>query len=205
MATSIDSTHARAPSPFLPMPPVDIRPAASLFHEAGRLVAAWWTAHRSGRTLAPCHAASFVADPTIAQRMFEWAREDKRAGNDALARSCEARVREALVVAYAAPAAEARHLGVDVEETLTAGDMADADEAGRIAVEWFRDGPATIAACDEAERIARALVQSPAGWAAIETVADALQHRGELDGREISAMCIETFDGEPHHDAWALR
>lgn len=193
VATHNTVAPACAPIPFLPMPPADIRPAANHFHQAGHTVATWWADHRSGRAAGSLQGVGFLANAAIAERMFGWAREDRRVGNDALARACEARVRVALVVAYAGPAAEARHLGLDVDETLFGDDTTDANEADRIAFTWFQDGPAAIAACDGAERDAVALVRSAAGWKAIEAVAGALQHRGEADRAEVDRLCAAAF------------
>ncbi len=194
------------------------------YHEAGHAVAVWWMGYHSDRAvvLTPAevgagvtiagrrgrthHGEGAVIGYDIAEKSsYKTARRVAEAGDDELWRCCDTRARMAMVMSYAGPIAEARFRQMRIEWCFYEGGMVDLDEADRVAAEWFADGPAAIAASEQCERVARALVRSRKGWAAISAVAVALQERGEVDGSRIAALCAASYGAAPKLDAWALR
>ena len=54
-----------------------------------------------------------------------------------------------------------------------------------------------------AETRAKALIRSPMGAAAVQSIAEALHQRGELDGEEVAALCRDAYGGrECRFGAW---
>jgi len=56
--------------------------------------------------------------------------------------------------------------------------------------------------CPTSDR-ATALIRSPAGWAAITAIAEALHARGQLTGQQVAKLCRAAYDGrQPEYAIW---
>lgn len=120
-----------------------------------------------------------------------------------VARTAPIRAEMSLVMIYAGAFAQAAFTKQSGTESFFTGGLADIDDAKTIAEEWFIKEVDQDRAHRQGERLAKALVRSPHGSAAIYAMAEVLYEFGHLDGTEIDALCTATY-GEPYvYDRWA--
>ncbi len=120
-----------------------------------------------------------------------------------IARIAPIRVEMALVTIYAGVYAQAAFTRKSESGSFAAGGLADLDDTKTIAAEWFVEEDDQDRAHRLGERLAKALVRSPKGSAAIHAMAEVLYQCGDLDGAEIDELCSVVY-GEPYvYDRWA--
>jgi hypothetical protein len=126
------------------------------------------------------------------------------AEHDAFARWTLMTVEVSLIEAMAGIAAEARHRRIDRAAIVLTGGDADWAGAEARASTWFPDAP--DAALTLAEDRVAALVQSPAGWRAVEGMAAWLLAEGTLDCETAEDIFAAAYGCPvPAHEFWADR
>ncbi|MGI3902261.1 MAG: hypothetical protein ACRYGP_29950 [Janthinobacterium lividum] len=127
---------------------------------------------------------------------------DARA-REIIARTAPIRVEMSLVMTYAGAFAQAVFTKQSGMWSFIDEGQTDLDDAKTITAEWFTEEADQDRAHKQAERVAKALVRSPHGSAAIHAIAEILYQCGNLDGTDIDALCSVTY-GEPFvYDRWA--
>ncbi len=120
-----------------------------------------------------------------------------------IARTAPIRVEMALVTIYAGVYAQVAFTRKSETGSFAAGGLADLDDTKTIAAEWFVEEADQDRAHRLGECLAKALVRSPKGAAAIHVMAEVLYQCGDLDGAEIDELCSTAY-GEPYvYDRWA--
>lgn len=109
-----------------------------------------------------------------------------------------------LIHCYAGFHAEAHYRRIDPAAAMLGGGGADMERFSAIMNAWSLDKADRKELEAKVDAWTRALVRSPQGSAAIQTVANALMTRGRLSGAQIAALCREAYGGrECAFEAWA--
>jgi hypothetical protein len=195
------------------------------YHEAGHCLARLYFSHSFEeavvRTPAECRAGPLIdsrgrevdcegltmgydiSSPTMTPRMVQ-AFSGTPAERDAFARQTLMAVEVSLIEAVAGIVAEARHRKVSRMAVIFTGGQGDWADAKACAETWFPDAP--DAALTLAEDRAAALVQSYAGWRAVEGMAARLLAEGTLDCEAAEDIFAIAYGRPvPAHGFWAER
>ena len=200
------------------------RRRSTCHHEAGHALARWWLGFDTDRaavlSVEDAKAGVGLEDRRGKMRYglegmvcgypihMPLARQvvdgDTEAGARAIiARRAPIRIEMSLVMTYAGAFAQAAFTKQSGMWSFVAGGQGDLDDAKTIAAEWFIEEADQDRVHRQGERLAKALVRSPKGSAAIHAMAEVLYQCGDLDGVEIDALCSAAY-GEPYvYDRWA--
>lgn len=101
-----------------------------------------------------------------------------------------------LINCFSGICAEAHYRHSSFDTALFEGGQCDLKGMRALLDGWGLFGDARYTLEGQAQMLAVALVRSPAGAAAIKTMADALMGRGEITGDEIGRLCRVAYGGQ---------